>query len=479
MKALALFPLLLLLGCAGKAPESRLGEISGMAPGSWAATEGGRGGIDTQWVDRVGGNRAARLVSEALAGNPDLRAAAERVTAAVQVAETAGAARNPQIGASFDARRSKQVFVGFPFRGGAGDEGGGPGIASSLSNNFGSALNINWEPDVWGFKKAGQEALIAEAQAESQNYRAAQASLAAQVVKAWLAAGEASEQIALAEKALAVRSQTLEAVRDRFQRALAEEGGTAGQVRLAETNFAATEASVIARRGELAQARRQLELLMGRYPAGTISQTPELPAISSPPPAGLPSGLLLRRPDILAAERQLAASGRRIKQGKLAAFPQFNLTASGGTTTDSLRKIASSDFSVWSLAGGLVQPLFTGGQLSSEVKRFEALDRAAVANLQSTVLKAFAEVEQALIAEQFLAARQAAVENALEIAEAGETEAFADYANATGDSLTLFTAQNSRIDLASQLVSLRRLRLANRVDLHLALGGDYRVHGKN
>lgn len=458
---------LVLTGCASKAPESEIAAVAGMAPDSWAASKGARVGIDTHWVARVGGSEGEKLVREALAQNPDMRVAAERVKRAEQVAKTEAGGANPQISAGIDAERSKRIFVGFPF--------GDGGIPSSISSTHGANLNVSWEPDVWGFNRAGVEALIAQAQGENQAYRAARASLAGQVLKAWLALGEANEQIALAQKAVESRKSTSEVIRDRFEAALGDSGGSAGDLRLSETQLESARAMLIQRQGEKEQALRQVEILLGRYPSGSFVKNGGLPKALSAPPAGLPSDLLLRRPDILQAERQVASAGRLMKQGKLAFFPSFPLTASGGTTTDALRDILKSDFGVWSLAGSLSQPIWAGGRLWSEYERLKSDERSALANLQSTVLKAFGEVEQGLVAERFLAARIAAVEKALKSAEGAENQAYDDYAGGTGEVLTILSAQNSRIELASQLVTLRRLRLDSRVDFHLALGGDFKV----
>ncbi|MEN8855538.1 MAG: efflux transporter outer membrane subunit [Akkermansiaceae bacterium] len=467
MKLLTTSLAIILVGCSATVPELRMADAQKDAPGRWSATPEARSGIDTRWVSRIGGSRAASLVDEALSANPDMRMAAERVNRAIANSRTAGAALKPSIEAGLNGSRSKQVFVGFPF--------GGGGVPSSLSSNYGANLTASWEPDIWGFARAGVAATIADAQAEGQNYRAARASLAAQVVRAWLALGESNEQIALAEKSTGLFKQTMEIVRDRFTSALSEEGGSASQFRLAESQFETSKATLAQRQGEREQAIRQLELLLGRYPAGAIKSSETLPSVPPMPPAGLPSELLLRRPDILAAERRFAASGSLVKQAKLAFYPSLKITASGGTTTDSLRKIADSQFGVWSLAGALSQPIWKGGAIRSEYSKIKSDDRAALASLQSTVLQAFGEVEQSLMADRFLAQREKSIFAALVSATDAAESADLDYAGGTGDALTLITAQSNRITLASQLVTLRRLRLDNRISLHLALGGDYRV----
>ena len=467
MKSLLSLALLTLVGCSVSAPESRMGEVRNDVPQRWAASAEAKAGIDTEWVSRIGGSRASSLVDTALASNPDMQIAAERVNRALAAAKTAGAAIKPQVSAGLNGTRTKQIFVGFPF--------GSGGVPSSISENYGANLSVSWEPDIWGFKRAGQAALIADAQAEANALRASRASLAAQVMRAWLALAEANEQIGLAQGSDDLLKTTLEIVRERFMNALSDEGGSAAQVRLAESEIATNQALIAQEKGNREQAIRQLEVLMGRYPAGAIQSADQLPPVPPMPPAGLPSELLLRRPDILEAERRFASAGSLLKQGKLAFYPSLTLTGRGGTTTDSLRKIFNSDFGVWSLASAVSQPIWAGGALWSEYDRLKSDDRSSLARLQKTVLRAFGEVENALVAERFLAERETAIAKALKSATEATQAANDNYSGGTGDALTLITAQSNQIKLAAQLVTLHRLRLDNRITLHLALGGDYSV----
>ena len=458
----------LLTACSVLPPASRLAEGGG-APGAWSATKEGRAGIDDRWVERIGNGRLKRLVSEAYSANPDLRAAAARVQRATAVAKGAGAAARPQLNGALQGNRQKQNFIGLPI-GGAGNGG----VLSSISESYGASLNLSWEVDVWGKVRAGEQAALADLQAQGELYRAARASLAAQVTRAWLALAEANEQIALAEEALKVRKDNSELIFGRFETAAAEAGASGSQVRLAQTDVATAEANLSQRKGEADQAKRQLEILLGRYPSADVAGAARLPEVPASPPAGLPSELLMRRPDILAAERQLAAAGKRVEEAKLAYYPSFPLTASGGTTTSDLRNIFDSTFGVWSIAGRLTQPILTGGQLKSQEEARSAEEREALANLQQTVLNGFGEVETALAADRFLAEREKSVAEALDLAVDGADSASEDFAGGSGDVLTLLQAQSRRLELASQQLTLRRLRLDNRVNLHLALGGDYR-----
>lgn len=464
IRASAIAVAALLGACALESPASRMGE-GGDVPGSWASTREARAGVDRQWVRGLGGGGLASLVDEALRSNPDLKAAAARVDQAAAVAKVTGAGRFPTLGAGGRATRQKQNFVGLPI--------GGGGVLSSVSDSFGVSLDAAWEVDVWGRVKAGAEAAVADAQAQRMTYEAARTSLAAQVAKAWLAVAESNEQVALAGRAVKAREESEDAVRGRYERAMAEEGGSAAQVRLAQSDLAATRAELDRRRGERDQALRQLELLLGRYPAAKVTEATELPPMPPPPPVGLPSELLLRRPDIMDAERRLAAAGMRVKEAELARFPSISLTGSLGTSTDELGKILGSDYGVWSLGGSLTQPVFQGGRIRGEIERAGAAEREAVANLQRVVLGAFGEVEQALSAEIFLKRRETELASAADLARDAASRAAEEFRAGTGDVLTYLASQNREVETAAQLVALRRLRLANRVDLHLALGGNF------
>lgn len=439
------------------------------APTQWHATRAAQKGVDRNWVRNVGGRELSSLVGEALDANPDLRKAASRVERASAEARIAGAGRQPSVGAGGTAQRSEQKFVGFPFGGGGG------GVPGALSNNFGVSLNAAWELDIWGKMRAGQRAAIADLQAEAADFDSARVSLAGQVAKAWLALAEANEQVALAQEAMEARRILASAVRERFERAITEDGGSAAQVRLTESEVAAGEAILAERKQERERAIRQLELLMGRYPSGRLIAAAKLPSMPGAVPAGLPSELLLRRPDVLAAERRLAAEGGRKRQAQLARFPSIQLTGSMGTTTDSLRNILSSDFGVWSLGGSLTQPIFQGGRIAGEIEKSAAIERGAAADLQRVVLRAFGEVEQSLAAEMFLREREFATARAAKLASDAAQRADEEFTAGTGDVLTLIETRKQQIDTASMFAAIRRIRLDQRVDLHLALGGDFKL----
>lgn len=457
---------LFLLGCVARPPELMLSEVTSTVPASWSASKQAISGVDNNWVERFGDQQLSLMVDEALRANHEMHIAAERVSRALEAARVAGALAKPQLALSSDGDRRKTQFIGFPFGG------------SVISESYGVDLQIDWEPDVWGRARAGKSAAIADWQAGGQDYRAARASLAGQVCKAWFALAEANEQVVLAERAVTIRQQTEQAVRERFERDMREQGGSASRLRLAQTDVARAKADLAAQRGNQATARRQLELLAARYPSGKLQGRASLLQVASMPPAGLPSELLLRRPDILAAERRYAATVKRIKEAKMAVFPSFKITGNGGTRTEALQEIVNSDFGVWSLGVNMLQPILTGGRVRGEIRIRKSSQREALALLHQTVLNAFGEVEQALANELWLRSREQEVLEARDLARDAASAAEDDYRDGNGDVLTLLASQTNKIELESQSAALRRLRLVNRVDLHLALGGGFELEQK-
>ena len=461
-----------LAGCAAYPPSMQLGKLDAAneAPSRWSATRHARAGIDTQWVRRFRDKRLENLVEEAEQRNPDMRIAESRVREAAQTAKSAGAAMKPWATLNLTGNRRKTNFVGFPF----GDEGD-EAILSNRSNAFGASLDVNWEIDLWGRIRAGQSAMLAASQAAAQDFRGLRASLAAQVAKSWFALIEANEQVDLATESLAVMRSTESSIRNRFESGAAPTS-VGAELRLAQSDVAAAEA----RLEQLGEVRmktvRQLETLLGRYPDGKLTAARSLPDTPSPPPAGLPSEMLLRRPDVLAAERRFAARLMRVKEAKLALFPRLNLTSSAGTSTDALRDILTSDFGVWSIGAGVAQSILTGGRLWSEMKIRDEQSNQAIHDLHKKVLNAFNEVETALAAEAYLARREAALKRTVDLARQADSRAREDYADGVGDLLTVLATQNRLLSTRAELITLRRLRLDNRVNIHLALGGDYVLH---
>ena len=464
MNRLALAAALLAAGCAVAPPPAPQPPA---VPEEWTAPAApGAVAAATDWWSSFGDAELSRLIEAALAANLDLAAAAARVEAAAAEARIAGADLLPQVAAALDGSRSKRNFIGFPIPGSAGS------VLTTTTTTHTGGLNISWEADLWGRLRAGEAAATAGLAAAEAELAAARLSLAGQTAKAWFGLVEAGQQVELADSTLRSRRLNREQIARRYA------AGIRGplDLRLARSAEAAAEALLAQRRRQRDAAARRLDLLLSRYPDGAFAEpAAALPPLPPPAPAGMPADLVGRRPDLLAVERRLAAAGFRVAQARAALYPSLRLTGSAGSSSDELDDLLDSDFSVWTLAASILQPIFQGGRLRAGVELGEARHREASNLYAQTVLRAFSEVETALTAEQLLRDQATALETAA--AEAAEAERLAQdrYGSGLGDYLAVLAAQVQALDASSQLLSARRALLDTRVDLHLALGGGFRA----
>lgn len=431
-------------------------------PAAWQAAATKPGAVEGEWWRSFGDPALDDLLEHALAHNHALAAAAERVLAADARQVIAGAPRLPQLDGGLTTNRTRRNFIGFPIPGSDPDKP--PSVTTTI---YGSSLNLSWELDLWGRLAAIGSSASAELQASVADLSAARLSLVGQVCKAYFAAVTAARLQLLAEASVASFEATAADVRERYRSGVRP----ALDVQLADLNVSQARANVQLRREELARALRQLDVLAGRYPAGEQVFALELPQAVPEVPAGIPAEVLQRRPDLAAAERRLAAAGCRVEAARAALYPRISLTASGGTSTDDLQNLADSDFRIWSVGANLVQPLFEGGALRAEVERTEAVQRELLAGWQGAVIGALAEVESALAAESLLAERERALADAARHARLAAELASDRYRQGISDFLAVNDSQRQSFLADTALVAIRQQRLANRIDLHLALGG--------
>jgi NodT family efflux transporter outer membrane factor (OMF) lipoprotein len=447
-----------------KAPPRREPDIGVPAPDGWTATEAATPLPETRpdWWQGFADARLDALIERALLQNRDLQATAARLEQAAAQARIAGADLEPSVAAGLNGGRSRQVFIGFPIP-------GTTGVPSATFSSFGLDVSVSWEVDLWGRIRAGTRAALADLQSVGFDYHAARLSIAAQTAKAWFAVTEATQQLALARDSAGSFRESAELVRSRY------EAGTRPPIdlRLALTRQAEAEALEQLRRQQLDATVRRLEVLVGSYPAGELRAAVELPDTPAPIAAGLPSELVARRPDLVAAERRLAASDQRWLVARRSLYPRLSLTGSGGTASDQLEDLLDGDFRVWSLLGNLVQPLFQGGRLRAGVDLAAAVGDEALARYASALLAAYAEVETALAAEETLARREASLREAAHHSRAAERLSLDRYRTGLDDYITVLQAQASALTAESQWLAVRRARLENRVDLHAALGGGF------
>jgi NodT family efflux transporter outer membrane factor (OMF) lipoprotein len=461
IKVVSLIAAVLLAGCAS-APEYQPPPVEIEAPGMWTA-----GTLDTtaallertNWWTDFADARLDALVGEALAQNFDLVAAAGRVDQAAALAKITGADKWPQLSASANAARRKNIIVGIPI----------PGDKAIYNNSFGVSLDMMWEIDLWGRINKAQTAALAEVEASWADLTALRLSIAGQTAKAWFALTEARQQVELAEQTVASFRRSADYVRARYQQGVR----TALDLRLALSQLAAAEALLELREQQLDRSKRQLEILLGRYPAAAIEGNPEFPGMPDVIPGGLPSELLIRRPDLVAAERRYAASQAKISEARRAFFPRITLTGAAGTLSEQVEDLVSGDFSVWSIAAGLTQPIFQGGRLRANLSQSHAVADQALAGYALSLLNAFAEVELAIVAENRLARRLEYQQEAADQSVAAQRLAERQYAAGLVDYITVLESQRRALNSLSDLITVKRERLDVRVNLHLALGGGF------
>jgi NodT family efflux transporter outer membrane factor (OMF) lipoprotein len=452
------------LGCVSS-PEQREPELGVDVPSAWTTTTPATPWSEEPsltWWETFGIPELGSLVDEVLAHNHDLQSASARILLASAQANVARADVYPQLSAGFGAQRQRQNFIGFPVP-------GGDDVRSSHATSLGVSLDLTWELDLWGRLRAGAEGARADFEGALADYQAASLSLMGQAVKLWFTITEAREQVRLAEDTVDSFRRTARQVRDRYDRGLRPPL----DVRLSLSEVGSAEAALERRLRALDSLKRQLEVLLGRYPAAELAASSELPPLGEDIPGGLPATLISRRPDLVAAERRLAAAGARLKAARRSLYPRISLTASGGTRSDELSDLTNGDFSIWTLAGNALQPIFQGGRLLAGVDGAKAVEEEALAQYVQSALTAYAEVETALATETYLAREEIALRTATEQAIAARALAETRYASGLDDFVTVLAAQRGAFTSESLLLNVQRQRLENRVDLFLALGGGY------
>ncbi|MEO0794202.1 MAG: efflux transporter outer membrane subunit [Verrucomicrobiota bacterium] len=452
--------LLLLAGCA-EPPASEVADLPASYPVGWTADAvdeetNYEGTLEAQsggWIDDFDDPQLRELVNEAIAQNYDLQATAASIGIISADATIAGADQYPIVNADGDAARQKQNIGG----------------SNTEFTTFMIGIGATWEIDVWGRLRDRQSAALADVQAQLATLQGARLSLAARTANAWFRAIEAQQQLELAESTYLSFDSATSAIQERYERGVSP----ALDLRLSLAQTASAKAAVDQRGRDFDSSVRELEVLLGRYPSRELGITPNLPVLVRPVPVGLPSELLERRPDLVVAERQLAASGKRVSEARKAMLPRISLTGSYGYSSDELANMLSNSFSVWSIAGNALQPIFQGLRLSAGVDRARAVAQQSLANYGQTALDAFREVESALAAERFLDQRVINLDESATQSIAAEDAAWERYQRGLSDIITVLESQRRAFESRTALISARTNRLVNRVNLYLALGGDF------
>ena len=442
MRFLALLPLFVLSACGPQGAPTRID--SSALPARFDASQPPVPEVASSLKTLFPSSELAALINRALARNPDLKASAARLQEA-----------------GFNTQQSRApLYPALSAR--AGENSSDFGLQGDL---FFATLDAQWELDVWGRIRSGVTAASRDQAAIAADYATARQSIAAQTTQAYFNLVAASQLVDLNERSLKSFESTFSRVERRFERGLAN----LGDVDLARTDIENTRASLAARQNERDQAARRLAALTGDYP-NARRQAASFPALARSVPAGIPSQILTKRPDIDAAYQRIRAADARVTVAQTDLYPRFSLTATGGQQSTTLKDLANSNFSVWSFAANLTAPLLDGGARKSELGAANARAQQAYANYQSAVLKALREVEDALGSESYLASREASTQRALTAALSAEDSVRRNYEAGLLELLSLLETQRRVFNTEESLINIRALRYQNRVALALALG---------
>lgn len=409
-----------------------------------------------QWWQAFGNTELTRLVERAQANSPDVAAAAARVAQASAARRSAASGLLPTVGASGSGSRSGQDMDTF----GSGTD----------RTSWRGMVDASYEVDFWNRNGAAVEAAEASALASVFDRETVLLSLSSEVAATWLQYLALEDRIDVAQANLDNARTVLDLVQTRL-----DLGATSAlEVAQQRSAIAGIEASLGDLRQQRAQTANALALLVGEPPGDVAVQSDGLSTATLPfVQPGLPSELIVRRPDIARAEAQLLAANADIGAARAAYFPSISLTAQGGFGSTALASLFEPASALYSLASGITAPIFSGGRLDAEYDRAQARYDELVANYRGTVLAGFRDVEDALAAARFLAEIEAAQQEAAAQADEAYRLAEAQYRAGAVDFLTVLDAQRNLFSAEDALVRARLARLNAAVSLYRALGGGW------
>ena len=445
-------------------------------PADWAADANVGAPPTGDWVAAFDDEALTDIIIEALYNNNDLRAASANLMQARARARISRADLLPTVGANFSA--SRNAIVTDPrSQAEIGDISDPTGSATLLEdpdkrlwiNNFSLGGQVQWEIDIWRRLLDETRASYKDAFAAEADLAGAELSIAARTAQAWFSLIEARLQRELAERDVAARESNLRVTDRRYERGVA----SSLDVRLSRSALGSSQANLALRQRLEKEAARALEVLLGRYPSAELEATEALPLLPALAGAGAPGDILTRRPDLIAAESRMDAMGLRARAARKQLLPQFTLSSQVNTSGPDFADLIDAKRLAGNLVGGIFQPIFQGGRLLYNSKRARADAEASVYNYVQTVLNAYEEAENAIAAETLLAAREDALRLAFEEAAAAEELTERRYSSGAATIFNLLDAQTRRISAESQYIQAQQQRVSNRVQLYLAIGGDF------
>ncbi|TEA80176.1 efflux transporter outer membrane subunit [Allopusillimonas ginsengisoli] len=411
----------------------------------------GAPGDTRDWWQSFGSGELNRLIAIAQTQSLEIATAVARVQRAEASARLAGATLLPDLSAGVEAGRQGRLG----------------GDAWAEGTRYAVGLNAQYELDLWGRNRADYQAALASVQASRFDQQSVLLTVTAGTASAWIQAVSLRERLGVSQLNLQSAERVLQLVQSQV------EAGSAMALALAQqrTLVAQQQRQVHALRQQAQQATTALALLLGQAGDMTLA-TDKLDALSLPSiNAGLPSALLLRRPDIAAGEARLSAASADVAAARAALMPSLSLSGYVGGGGQRLSQILENP--LYSLAASLTAPIFNAGRLAAGRDLAQADREALLAQYRQSIVAAFADVQVALDARAGLQAQELAQQEALVQAEAALALADARYREGAETLLVLLDAQRSLYAAQDEAIQIRAARLQNAVDLYRALGGGW------
>lgn len=434
-----------------EAREASRASLPGI-PKMYATAQQNVGDVHVSWLDRLNDPLLSRLVLEAQQNNRNLQILAANIEGSRALADQAASSLSPTVGAGIST-------------------GIGGGISDSAVGSINIGLEASWELDLWGRIRSGNLAANESVAAAEADYIFAQYSLAASVARAYFLAIEANSVKLIAESTISTLDETHRIVTVQVENGI----GDQGDLSLVKTDRANAQDSLVASKAAQRSASRSLELLLGRYPSAEITIDTLLPKVPKAPPAGLPSELLERRPDVIAAERRIAAAFNQIDAAKAAKLPSLSLNGTLGGASNALSNILNPVNLAWQAASSLMTPLIDGGRLDAQVDLRTAEQQAAVANYAQSALVAFNDVESSLDQTIVVEQRKDALSVALDESKRALRIADLQYNEGEIGLLDVLLIQQRVFAAQRNYASISRAGLIQYIDLNLALGGSWEL----
>ena len=398
------------------------------------------GAVNGNWIKTFNDPILEKLVIEALKNNREIRSLKIQVDRSEALVKKAGAALKPTVGLGGQYRSRN---------------------TEALSEIYGGGLTIGWEADIWGRLELAEKSSIQSSLATQSDYEFARQSLIASTAKAWIMTTTSKLQSQYAQNIILLYEKELKIMEIKYEIGQIDKKN----VYLSKSNLTSAKNAYSKAIVSYKDSQRSLEILLGRYPAALIKGNNELTKLETSVPVGIPSGILERRPDLVAAQQRVAAAFYKQRESELLHLPKFNFSI--GATINNL-----SD-AIGDLVAGVFVPLYQGGAIEAEVEDATALQKQSIENYAQKVLLAFKEVETALLLEEKLLEQENYLKDivldnqkTLELTKIAYSIGKVEYLDVSQLNNRLISSRISLIDISSK-------RVFNRINLHLSLGGGF------